>query len=40
MFFDLYLDAARYCRQHSLPLTRIERKGFRSWLVVVRPTPW
>lgn len=34
MYFDFYLAAASYCRQHSLPLTRIERKGFRRYLVI------
>jgi len=32
--FEFFLDAWNYCRVHSVPLERIVRKSFRSWVVV------
>ena len=35
MEFSFYLDAWLYCRKHSIDMTNIEKKNFRTWLLHV-----
>ena len=31
--FAFFLDAWRYCRDHSIPATAIQRRDWKTWIV-------
>lgn len=32
--FKFFLDAWKYCRDHDIPLTKIRRQNWETWVVI------
>ncbi len=32
--FKFFLDAWKYCRDHNIPLTKIRRQNWETWVVI------